>query len=88
MDLASVDPEVVFTPRRKRLEGEFVEEERKVINNLDIPPEEKEFMKEKLWKYYLEFQRNYSYYYHKIRRETRMYNALTELNKRMDWNSN
>jgi hypothetical protein len=81
INLTNIDPEVVFKPERRNLEYQFLQDQREEIDSLDIPNEEKSFMKKQLWSYYLEFDKQFTEY-HRIMREHDMWIALAGINKK------
>jgi hypothetical protein len=64
-NLDDINPELVFTPERRRIEYQLTKENIKAIEKLDIPKEEKKTVTD-MWKSYLI---DYENLYRKYRRE-------------------
>ncbi len=85
MNLSNIDPEVVFKPKRRMLEYRFLNEQIiEIDGRKDLNGEEKRFMKDKLKEAYREYDEQFTEY-HRLTREVKMWNALYNLNKKMNW---
>ena len=88
MKLTDSDPEVAFRPKRRNMEYQFLHQQIMEINDReDLNTEEKKYMKDKLRSEYQEYDEKYEAY-NRIVREYNMWTALSNLNKRMNWNNN
>lgn len=85
MNLSNMDPEVTFNPKRRMLEYRFLNEQIIEIDSReDLNREEKRFMKKKLKEAYLEYDEQFTEY-NRLTREVKMWNALYNLNKKINW---
>lgn len=85
MNLSDIDPEITFKPKRRMLEYRFLNEQMEEVDNReDLDKEDKRFIKDKLKKEYQEYDEAYTEYY-RLTRELNMWNALYNLNKKINW---
>lgn len=82
IDLTNIDPEITFKPERRNLEYQFLQDQREEIDNMNIPEEDKMFMKGKLWGYYLEYDRQFDEY-HTMANYYKMSIAFAALNRKI-----
>lgn len=71
--LDSLNPEVAFTPKRRKMEYKFVVSMNKAINELEIPEEEKKLFEEMLKDYLMEYENSYSRYHKEIKKDREKY---------------